>query len=203
MAEEIDKVDLTEVDPPEKEDKEVKETERLKRALAALQKEKEKAASELAEFKTATERAKMTEQDRIKAELEEKRVMAEQAQARYEALVAERERDRDVMYLVAKQDLLDPDFGEMILRKRQEGETLDELATRLRKDSKMKVLFQARAAAADVEVVETHGNAASRRKTPVADVSDDDKARAKQLYPFRPELQAAYLEKLKNSSRKA
>lgn len=198
---EVEEIEVVEPKPPSDKDK---ENERLKRALAALQKEKEKAATELAEYKTATERAKMTEQERILAELEEKRLMAETATARYEQIVAERERDKDVMYLVTRLDLVDADFGETVLRKRNDGETLEALVARLRKDSKLKVLFTPRNAEEDVEVVESHGNAGNaRRKTVVADVSDEDVKRARMLYPFDTSMQKIFLEKLKNSSRKA
>lgn len=179
-----------------------KELARMKKALAKMQKERDDSAKALNDFKTERDREKMSSEDRVKAEIEEARRELVKEQEARKALELARQRDQLIMELVSRHNLRDAKFGAIVLSEREEGEDVESLVKRLKKDSEMSVMFRdvrTRAEDEDVEAPGLHGSAgtSSNRMSKAQAAEQEDLEMARRLFPYNEAKQKAFIERKK------
>jgi hypothetical protein len=167
-----------------------KENERLRGTVQTFQKKVE----EFDTFKKEIDRSKLSEADRVKAEIEEQRQARAASEAKAAALEAELKTQKLVNELVADHGLTNPEFGEVIVKKFDpEKESFNDFAKRVAADAKYAPVFGR--AIGTTEKGPNQGQTrapappgpsggGSRAKTPSNDEQDEkDRAWAKSKYP--------------------
>lgn len=180
-----------------------KEARRLKKALSTLQKEKESIEKQLADFRKEIEDAKLSEQQRAAKEVEALRAEKEAAISSRTALEKELEKERRISTLVAKYDLADPEFGDILLRRIGPEDDLDTFIRTAKKDEKLSRLFKG---PNDNRITNEDGSAivpgvapgaAPRSRSAASGPLDEDLEIAMDLFPNDANRRQAYLDRLK------
>jgi hypothetical protein len=191
-------VDKTNTKPEEESLK--KENDRLKGAIQGLQKIKD----DFETYKRDQERAKLSDSDRVKAEMEDTRKARIEADTKVATLEKQLQTQRLVNELVADYGLSNPEFGEVIVQKFDPSkEAFTDFAKRVASDQKYAPVF-ARTSTGAEKSAPARGNAppgpstgSSRSRGNESDVQTaEDKAWAQRRYPGDDEKQKRLLEGL-------
>jgi len=180
-------------------DSSAKELAQLKKALANLQKERDEKAKEHEDFKAALAREKLSETEKVAADLADFKSRMTAAEARAELLAAERQKDLDSFELYSRHGLADPELGPLILKRREDGESLTDLVARV-KSLVPKIYWkpEQEEVEEEVEVPRLHGGVGSKRQEAELTTMSDQK-RAESMFPRDAKKQEMFLKRLKES----
>lgn len=187
-----------------------KDARRLKKALAALQKDKADLEKQLADFRKEIETSKLTEKEKVEKELAGLREQLTKHDGEKAAMEAEVAKERRVSILVAKHGLADPEFADVVLKKWDPAEDadFDAFVGKVKKDSRYSRLFSPPAAESKItnedgtDIVPGAGTGVgNRRISMTSGVREVDEQIAVDLYPNSPTKQKAYIDTLQHMKR--
>lgn len=175
---------------------------RIKKANAALQKERDDFKAKLEKFEKDVQDAKLTEVEKYQKMLKQQADEAAAAKAEAAAAKKEREYERKISLLVAKHKLADPDYGDLVLKgyNPEEHEDFDAYVAEVKKKPSIARLFGSQ----DNRIVDEDGSdiepkVAGSQTKPARGSSWEEREReiAESLYPNNKARQDAYIAGLK------
>lgn len=157
---------------------------------------KQELAETLEKLKREQEENALSEQEKaqkLQKELEKNYTLAQKEAEQYRK---EATRTRKIAELVAFHGLLNPDFGDVVLKGWDGESDFDKHVESVKESDKYKVLF---GSGQDVVVQApgSPGDTGRSQHAPAKDINDEDKLKARELFPKSEQKQKAYLENLK------
>ena len=174
---------------------------RIKIANKTLQRERDEYKAKFEAFEKAAADAKLTEVEKFQKLVKAKEDEALEARTEASRAKAERDFERNVSRLVAKYDLADPDYGELVLKgyNPEEHDSFDSFVAEAKKKPSIARLFKSKDRILDEDgaeiVPKTAGSSGKVSKG--SNWEDTERSIAESLYPNNKQRQDAYILGLK------